>query len=389
MINQMGLQMKFLFTIVSLVLIIGCTKTNEKLVNKYNLLSPDSVIVAEFVDNDIVFLGESHRRKQHAEFVNNLIPKLYKNGVKIIFTEFADYSLTNFVDSVLTALKYDENAARKIIHTSDWSWAYKEYVDLYKAVWQLNSTLKTNQKPFRIIGLQPEINYSAIKFPDDWQSVEKRKAYWNYTDSTTWVAIIEKEALEKKQKALVYCGRNHAFSKFHHPIVVDGKFIRFERRREGTQLLNSYKGKVSTVLLHSFWNDKSNKYSSAIVPFNGILDSISDLNPLKDKAYGFSTDKSSLGNLIDTTSFYSMGRDSVYLKEMCDSYIVLTPVCSLSIVSFIPDFVNELNFDYSKMQDYPNNFYTDWTIKAMNDSLRAWYQLEETYLNLMRRNCIE
>lgn len=354
---------------------------------KYNLIPSDSLIIKEFGESDIVFLGESHRKKQHASFVNNLLPTLYQHGIRIIFSEFANYSDTRLIDSILTAPNYDEQLARKIIHASGWDWAYKEYVDLYKAAWNLNNGLNDNQKPLRIIGLQPDINYSAITSEQDWDSPQKRQEYWNETDSTSWLAIIEKESLSKNQKALVYCGRHHAFSKFHHPIVIKGEFVRFENNREGTQLLNRHGKNVSTVLLHSFWSDTSNVFPTAIIPFNGVLDSIYYNNSNKNKAYGFQTNDSKLGNLIDSTSLYSIGRDTVRLKDICDGYIVLNPVCDLSIVSLIPDFIDESNFENSKIQDYPYTFYNHWTIQAMNDTIQKWYKMEKKYLDLMKQNC--
>lgn len=378
------------FILISTLVSCNLEPTNnldEDVYSKFKLQQPNSLITSEFKNSDIVFLGESHRRKQHAEFVNNLLPDLYRNGVRILFSEFANYSHTRFADSLLTATDFDEPGARKMIYASEWDWAYQEYVDLYKSAWSLNKSLKPDQEPFRIIGLQADINHHVIKSSQDWELPEKRKEYWNETDSTSWIAIIEKEALSVNQKALVHCGHHHAFSKFLHPIVINGEFLGFDKGREGTQLLHRHQGKVSTIMLHSFWRDKSNIFPVSVVPFNGFLDSISCLIPGKNKAYGFQTNISELGNLIDSTSLYSVGRDTVYLKNICDAYIVLSPACELSLVNLIPDFINESNFDDSKVQAYPYNFHNDWTIKTMNDTLREWYKLEEKYLELMKQSC--
>lgn len=375
---------------ITVFVIVGCQfeKTNniDLGASKYKLLSPDTLISQVFDDSDIVFLGEAHRRKEHVDFVNSILPSLYEHGVRVVFSEFTNYAETSLADSIITASEYDEHSARNIIQASGWDWAYQEYVDLYKAAWLLNSSLEEDQEPLRIVGLQPDINYAAIKSEADWDSPQKRQAYWNETDSTSWLAIIEKEALSKKQKALVYCGRHHAFSKFHHPIVIGGEFLRFEKDREGTQLLNRYQGKVSTVLLHSFWNDQSNIFPTSVSPFNAILDTIYS-SVGNNKAYGFQCQKSELGDLVDSTSLYSVGRDTVRLKDICDAYIVLSPVCELSLVSIIPDFIDESNFENAKIQDYPYNFYDHWTIEAMNDTIQEWYKIEAVNLNLMKQYC--
>jgi hypothetical protein len=383
--------MRAIILILISIILASCgeKKRNEakQLETRYNLLSPDSLLIKEFEINDIVFLGESHRLKQQTEFVNEIIPILYKNGVRIVFSEFANYSDTQLADSIITAKEFNENAALRLIHNSGWEWAYQEYVDLYRAAWNINKQILPNQKPIRIIGLQPDINYSAIQTPQDWDLPEKIMKFWNETDSTSWLAIIENEAISKKEKALVYCGRHHAFSKFHQPIMNNEEFLVFEKNREGTRLLRKYPNRVSTILLHSYWTGKKSYFSNPIFPFNGILDSIYQLRPIDNHPYGFQTNNSKLGDLIDSLSTYSNGRDTVMLKDICDGYIVLKPICKLSLVSLISDFIDESNFENSKVQDYPYNFYTNWTIQSMNDTLKKWHKDEETYLENVKKNC--
>lgn len=44
--------------------------------------TPEDYVIEKFSDHDIVFIGEYHRIKHDAELIQNLIPRLYKIGVR-------------------------------------------------------------------------------------------------------------------------------------------------------------------------------------------------------------------------------------------------------------------------------------------------------------------
>lgn len=43
--------------------------------------NPKDYVLSKFKNNDIIFLGEDHRVRENVEFVNQMIPHLYKNGI--------------------------------------------------------------------------------------------------------------------------------------------------------------------------------------------------------------------------------------------------------------------------------------------------------------------
>jgi len=49
---------------------------------KQNHKSPEDYVLAKFKDHQIVFVGEYHRIKHDAEFIQHLIPRLYEEGIK-------------------------------------------------------------------------------------------------------------------------------------------------------------------------------------------------------------------------------------------------------------------------------------------------------------------
>ena len=43
------------------------------------------------------------------------------------------------------------------------TWGYQEYIDLYKAAWQLNHGLPAGAPPFRVVGLNVRQYWESLK----------------------------------------------------------------------------------------------------------------------------------------------------------------------------------------------------------------------------------
>ena len=65
--------------------------------------------------------------------------------------------------------------------------------------------------------------------------------------------VVERYALARDQKALVFCGYAHAFSGFEQPVARDGQVVRVDDARMGNLLRSRYGDRVCTVLLHAPW----------------------------------------------------------------------------------------------------------------------------------------
>ena len=59
-----------------------------------NYEKPNDYVIRKFKDHDVIFIGEYHYIKEQVDFVKNLIPDLYKNGIYNLGTEFIRYSDT-------------------------------------------------------------------------------------------------------------------------------------------------------------------------------------------------------------------------------------------------------------------------------------------------------
>ncbi|WP_051882220.1 ChaN family lipoprotein [Chryseobacterium soli] len=95
--------------------------------------SPKDYVLSKFKNHNIIFLGEDHRIRENVEFVNQIIPELYQNGIYNLGVEFGASEHQAEIDSLIRAPQYDETRIRKIMFDYHSGWAYKEYMDLYKA----------------------------------------------------------------------------------------------------------------------------------------------------------------------------------------------------------------------------------------------------------------
>ena len=103
--------------------------------------SPADYIIGRFASHDIVFLGEFYKIRQNVQLVSSLIPRLYAAGVRTLGIEYALSDDQKEIDSLVTAPAWDETRARAIVFNWIVTWGFQEYVDIFKAAWQLNHAL--------------------------------------------------------------------------------------------------------------------------------------------------------------------------------------------------------------------------------------------------------
>jgi hypothetical protein len=199
-------------TISYLILLVffsfsGCSPKSEieTYLKKYGQ-SPKDYVISKFKDYDYVFLGEYHRNKQDVDFVISLIPDLYENGIRNIAYEFYEYEFQPIIDSLLTAKEWDEKMLYHNITKTNVTWGYFEYLDLFKKVWEFNQTLNPDQDKFRLVVLGYDYNPC------------KNNPFEDFDPDEFMADVIEKEIISKDEKALIYCGIHHAFTKYKQPV---------------------------------------------------------------------------------------------------------------------------------------------------------------------------
>ena len=107
----------FLF---ALVLFSSFLKSQTLYNSEYNYIQekgmdPSQYLVSKFQRYDLVLLGEDHAIKDHLDFVKDLIPGLYENGVTNLCMEFGAFEMQNKLDSLMNAEEYNEQLARDMM----------------------------------------------------------------------------------------------------------------------------------------------------------------------------------------------------------------------------------------------------------------------------------
>ncbi len=155
--------------------------------------------------------------------------------------------------------------------------------------------------------------------------------------------IIQQEILDKGDKALIYSGSHHAFTRYKQPVLnpETGEFFRFEQSRMGNVIYREIGERCFNIVLHKPWVSKEG-YDRSVSPVDGMIEEI--MNQLAGKgSIGFDVVDTPLGKLRDTTSYYQHGYPDFTLDQFCDGYIYQMPLTDFQGVHAIPGFINDSN----------------------------------------------
>ena len=302
---------------------------------------PCRFIANEFDAHDIVFLGENHRIRHDLLFVHQLIPILYQKGVRNMGFEFALNKDSLLIREVITNREvFDQEKANQIIFNLSPFWGFKEYIDVFRAAWEVNRKLPEGAEPFMIYGIMHNFDFSKMKSKSDENNDSVMLKVRNgVADGDKFMAeCIINDFVRKGKKALIYCGIHHAFTGY-----------KGHGQRTGVIVKDLIGDKAMTIALHyPWWNKKGFGYG-AVYPVNGYIDAFIRKHRSKDFAFGISVENTSFGDLKDTTSSYC-SQEALKLSSFCDGYVYLRPFCSAESVQIQDDFITGRNVDYARSQ---------------------------------------
>jgi hypothetical protein len=281
-----------------------------------------------------------HRIKHDVKFIQRLIPKLHKAGVYNLAIEFARQEDQALADKLINSDRYDESIARKLIFKCLPYWAMKEYQDIYRTAWRVNKGLTEGQKRFRIINL----NYNP-----EWKHLEQgnskeiwKKVLYKGPIDPFMAKVLSKEILDKNEKAAVFCGRHHTFTKFNQPILISKspRKVKYLKQRFGNIIFRQLKGKqVYSILLHAPFYSNEDKM---VLPADGKIDEI--MSKSGYPSAGIDLNSSPFGNLKEIKSQYAAGPTPLRLKDMYDGYIFLKPIDKYEGCTIDHSFITDKNF---------------------------------------------
>jgi hypothetical protein len=308
--------------------------------------SPEEYVAAKFVDHDIVFLGEYHRIRHDPLLVQNLIPILYRNGIYSLGIEFVSARDQAKLDRLLAADTYDQTLANRLFWNQWPFWGYQEYVDILRAAWRLNRSLPIGSRPFRVVGLNARTDFSHMWTVEDRENPEVMKRVLPDGDGDEVMAeTIRREILAKGEKALIYSGINHAYTRFRQPVVNEatGELVRLVSTRMGNQIEAEIGRRSFTIFLHSPWPAATGYADPEVYPADGVIDSFfATLSP-NERRVGFDVKGSPFAQLGAKTALWAHAAPDFRLEMYCDGWIYQMPLSQYEGVTVIPGWFDEGN----------------------------------------------
>jgi len=309
--------------------------------------SPQDYVLAAFAGHDLVLLGEFFKIRQHVQIVHDLVPRLYAAGIRNLGIEYALSDDQPRIDALLTAPSWDESAARAI--TFDWlvTWGYQEYVDLYHAAWDVNRHRPAGAPPFRIVGLNVREHWEYLRTQKDLSDpAVVGRIYSEGIPDAHMADVIDREFTRRGQKALVFCGIQHIYTRYHslayEKNAADMKLA--ETRRMGNIVYQRVGPRVFSISLHAPWPDRTQP-TGLTWAANGSIDSLIAALPPDRQAGGWDTAGTPLGALPLGRTSYADGDTAGTLADLFDGYIVQGPLSGYSLVTPIKDFVSPAQAD--------------------------------------------
>jgi hypothetical protein len=307
---------------------------------KSHRMSPTEYVLSKFRRYDLVLLGEEHYIKQNVAFVREMIPALYRAGIYNLAIEFGADDYQPDVDRLITADKYDADLARKIMFKHFVLWGYTDYQDIYRKAWELNHSLPAGARKFRVINLNYRPDLSALQGP---RTREVMLKVWHKGNPDVYMGKkVLHEFADKREKALIYAGFHHTFTRYHQPTYdfEKKKLVGYETERMGNTIYDAIPDRVFGILLHSPWMSRAgpDHWSQ---PVGGAIEAA--MQELQDEPAGFDVKDSPFDKLRDPNTYYSLGYPDFTLATLTDGYIYLVPFRKFQSVAVDDRFITAAN----------------------------------------------
>lgn len=347
--------------------VMDVSSTNDSLfvnwLNK-NEQTPGDYVLEAAAKHQITILGEEHENRNNLLFLNQLIQPLYfRSGVRVIALEVIPASMNKKVDELVNKKYYDTNLATEIARSQCWqSWGYKEYWDVMKCVWDLNHSLPEGVPRMKIVGIDEDWmmpNFSLLNISGDSKG---KSAFWEkfrlfsiiedlpkivYRDELM-ARNLEKEVIDKNQKAVVLIGFNHTPLNFAYPITRNKKVIA-ARPRFGVLLNKKYPGKLFQIeLFHRLDLNENNTICKSSI--DDLLDSV--MRKRNYQPVGFTISASPFAKLRDSCSMFFSGFPSICYGDIAQGLIFLKPFDQTKQCSWLSGYIsNKMFMKYKPMYE--------------------------------------
>ncbi|HTO22660.1 MAG TPA: hypothetical protein VMQ10_09240, partial [Spirochaetia bacterium] len=236
--------------------------------------------------------------------------------------------------------------------------------------WQLNHGLPAGARRFRIVGLNVRQNWEFLKSNRDLGDPQiVAKIFARGVPDAHMAEVIDEEFLKKREKALVYCGTQHIFTRYRsREYEKNAAAMKLaEVRRAGILVYEKAGARVFSISLHAPWPDKSQGNGLAY-PAEGVIDALIAALPAERRSAGWDTAGTPLGAIPVKTGSYPEGATGMTLSDLFDGYIIQGPVADYATVTPIKDFVRPEDADRAG-RDFPGVKPSAPTVAQVNQSI--------------------
>ena len=324
--------------------------------------APVDYIVSRLQNHRVILLGEAHWIRHDAELLSALVPRLSAAGVTTFAAEWLPAAAQTSIDSVVSALSWNEASALSILRLA--AWPYRQYLDVLRAAWASNRTARAARQfpPLRVLALGPSPDWRAQLLP-------LGRTYESYMSDR----VLERLQSEKG-KMVVALGFHHSFTRFLMPDLPEGTRATRFNDRTGNMLWRALGQDVFLIALHHPWQCRIGEGKGRWTRCLPVFAAIDCAASAQGRPVGFNVWGSPFGKLrVDSTVWYGVGSPYVRLDQLVDGYIWTAPIERYAAVDLIPLSVFAPN-DASLKEVLANNPVTDGPVRtrAALDSL--WQQ---------------
>jgi hypothetical protein len=307
---------------------------------KQHAKSPAQYVRDKFKDHDVVILGEMHGVKENLKLIRDLIDPLYhRSGVRYFAMELLRHRNTGLANQLVTGKEYDQQLALRIFRDYGHpDFGYKEYMDIIKAIWRLNSRLAPEAEKFKVIALDKG-DWESIDLPTS-PSPEEYEKFVKEHDPFM-ADVLAQEVLEKGGKALVQIGYAHSFTRYRLAEMAP---------RFGYILHEKYGDRIFQICLHQPHFGPEVLKGNPPTTRPDIIDFIEKImTKNRNKPAAFDMDGSPFESLRDRKSLYFAFQDDVVFSDIAQGYIFIKPLDRLNFrMTWVDGFINEENFERAK-----------------------------------------
>ncbi len=280
-----------------------------------------------FERHQVVFVGHHTPTRRAGLFLQDLVAAAYRSGVGIVAMEYACVDDQARLDAVVTGATFDEQLARDALLR--WgirhNFAYREYLNLLSAVWEVNRRFVGSGPPMRVLALDYDLDLDAVT-----DTADLRTSYaWPHLRSRGPVSahmcdVLLAEVIEPGHRALVLARTAHALTRARrlpHRVwdAIDAEIVGGHVVGAANRVYEVVADRAVTVLIHEPLPADGELCDYALVA-DGVLDATFAMHSDLAVPLAFDVDQGPAARLGCTTSL-----DRGPLGSLATGWIYLEP----------------------------------------------------------------